>query len=70
MDAQSEVLMAIIIAEIGNCHFGDIERFKQLIRDCKNAGADIIKSQAFHAEDLINIGSMSQNFYTQCELSE
>lgn len=61
--------MTMLIAEIGNNHFGNLFRFKELIRAAHEAGADLIKSQAFKAED-IRSGSMPLSFYQRCEFSE
>lgn len=58
----------MLIAEIGNNHFGDIEKARELIRTAHNCGADVIKGQAFRAVD-IKLGSMPRSFYEQCELS-
>lgn len=58
----------MLIAEIGNNHFGDFEKAKELIRTAHNCGADLIKGQAFRAAD-IKSGSMPQSFYEQCEFS-
>lgn len=58
----------MIIAEIGNNHCGDMDKAKELIRSAHNSGADIIKSQAFKAEDLAH-GSMPYKFYKMCEFS-
>gem|GEM_PF-5072622 len=42
---------------------------KELIRQCHEAGADLIKGQAYRGED-IKTGSMPQPFYHHCELEE
>ena len=54
----------LVIAEIGNCHFGDLQHAKQLILAAKNAGADLVKSQAFIGDDIT--GSMPVEFYRKC----
>ncbi len=58
---------SLLIAEIGNCHFGSIKRAKELIKAAHNSGADLIKGQAFHAKDIQ--GSMPPEFYQKCEFS-
>lgn len=58
----------MIIAEIGNNHFGDFNTAKTMIRIAKNSGATLVKLQAFQAED-IKVGSMTRDFYKQCEFS-
>jgi sialic acid synthase SpsE len=52
-----------IIAEIGNCHFGDIERFRDLVFSAKDCGASIVKSQVG-----VSSGSMDASFYKKCDL--
>lgn len=59
----------MIVAEIGNCHFGNLTLAKELIRLADACGADVIKSQAFRAEDLAPVGSMPLSFYKQCEFT-
>lgn len=57
----------MLIAEIGLNHFGDFDRAKELIRAANDSGADLIKSQAFIAQDFI--GSMPPEFYRRCEFT-
>jgi sialic acid synthase SpsE len=59
----------MLIAEIGNNHFGSMRAYKEMIRVAHESGADLIKGQAFRAAD-IKTGSMPQAFYKMCELSE
>lgn len=56
-----------LISEVGNCHFGSLEKAKSLIRISKECGADIVKFQAVKAKDLPN-GSMPYDFYVMCDL--
>lgn len=58
----------MLIAEIGNNHFGSMEMAKKLIKAAHDSGADLIKGQAFRAED-IHGGSMSPSFYKMCAMS-
>jgi len=58
----------MLIAEIGNNHFGNVDRCKMLISAAVSSGADAVKLQAFEAEDLKG-GSMPLEFYKMCELS-
>lgn len=58
----------ILIAEIGNCHQGDITQAKELIRVAKESGATLVKGQAFLAEEIS--GSMPFGFYKDCEFSQ
>lgn len=55
----------ILIAEIGNNHFGDLEKAKELISAAQDSGATRVKLQAFLAKD-IKSGSMPTEFYEQC----
>lgn len=58
----------MLIAEIGNNHLGRIEKFKELILAARDAGATVVKSQAFVAEDLKGV-SLPLAFYQQCQFS-
>jgi sialic acid synthase SpsE len=58
----------LLIAEIGNCHFGDLKRAKELIRAANESGADLIKGQAYIAKHF-NKGSMPRSFYEDCAFS-
>jgi len=42
------------IADIASNHDGDLERAKQLIWLCKEAGADAVKFQHFKAEKIVS----------------
>lgn len=57
----------MLIAEIGNCHFGSIDKAKELIKAAKESGADIVKSQAFIGDDIV--GSMLKQFYKTCQFT-
>jgi sialic acid synthase SpsE len=43
----------LIVAEIGNNHNGDFELAKQLVRCAAEAGADAVKFQTYHGEQLV-----------------
>lgn len=58
--------MTLLIAEISNHHLGCIEQAKKLILTAKNCGADIVKGQAFVAEDMRKWGTMPLSFYDRC----
>src|SRR5690348_14503529 len=60
--------MTLLIAEISNHHFGEIEKAKELIRVAKECGADLVKGQAFLAPDMAKSGSMPIEFYEHCQL--
>lgn len=57
----------ILISEIGNCHFGSLEKAKTLVRMSKESGADLVKLQAVKAKDMTH-GSMPYDFYAMCDL--
>lgn len=57
----------MLIAEVGNGHFGNMTKARELIRAAHNSGADLIKAQAFRASG-IKSGSMPERFYKDCEL--
>ena len=59
----------MLIAEIGNNHCGDIKKAKALIRAAVESGADLVKSQAFVAQDVAKTGSMPLAFYQQCQFN-
>jgi len=58
----------MLIAEIGNNHFGDFESAKKHILAAHESGADAVKMQAFKARDLVG-GSMPPEFYQKCQFS-
>jgi len=58
---------ALLIAEIGNNHFGNFREAKELIKVAKESGADLVKGQAFVHYDLW--GSMPQKFYAKCQFT-
>lgn len=57
----------MLIAEFGNCHFGDMKKAKEMIRVAYLSGADLVKGQAFLAKDIT--GSMPEKFYEMCQFS-
>jgi len=56
-----------LIAEIGNHHFGDIGKARELIRAARDCGAAYAKFQAIDPETFTG-GSMPRDFYWQCDL--
>lgn len=58
----------ILIAEIGNNHFGSLSKAKELIQAAHESGADLIKGQAYTRGAIS--GSMPKEFYEQSRLSE
>jgi len=57
----------MLIVDLGNNHFGDFKKAKEMIRISLLSGADLVKGQAFLAKDIS--GSMPSNFYKMCEFS-
>lgn len=55
----------IVIADIGNNHFGDIEKFKDLVEAAYESGADYVKSVIYDSPYNV-IGSMPFEFYRDC----
>lgn len=55
-----------LIAEIGNCHMGSLSSAREHILAARDAGADLVKMQAFEAHDLFTTGSMPRSFYEAC----
>ena len=56
--------MTLLIAEIGNAHFGSMDSAKELIYEAKQSGADLVKGQAFDYKTIK--GSMPKDFYKDC----
>lgn len=56
----------LLIAEISNMHYGNIRKFKRLIIEARDSGADLIKAQAYTVDAMNGIGSMQYKFYEQC----
>jgi len=56
----------LLIAEIGNNHFGDMDKAKEMIFLARDSGADLVKFQAI---DESCTGSMENSFYKQCALT-
>lgn len=56
-----------LVAEIGNNHFGSLEKAKEMIKVALDSGADLVKLQAIDGDEIM--GSMPRNFYKKCEFS-
>ena len=56
----------MLIAEVGNNHFGDYESALEHIRVAKECGATAVKFQAWENSELV-WGSMPLEFYEQCK---
>ena len=61
-------MIPTFIAEFSNMHGGDFEHAKDLIRAACDAGADVVKGQAYdNPQAIIDMGgSMPLEFYQQC----
>lgn len=57
----------MIIAEVGNNHFGSLQSAKDHIRVAKDCGVDAVKFQAFKPGDFQ--GSMPKSFYELCSFT-
>jgi len=55
-------LVKYVIAEIGNNHFGQISRFKDLAEASRDAGADLLKGRLFRPQDITD-PLMPSSFY-------
>lgn len=60
--------MKALIAEIGNCHLGNVHSAYRLIRMAKDCGATHVKMQAIDSVKPEG-GSMPDEFYAQCSMS-
>ncbi|KUK14346.1 MAG: N-acetylneuraminate synthase family protein [Synergistetes bacterium] len=57
-----------VIAEAGINHNGDVNLAKELIRQAAKNGADAVKFQLFHAENLVEEGTPEFEMFKKCEL--
>jgi sialic acid synthase SpsE len=46
----------MLVAEISNVHFGSVLKARELIMTAYECGADLVKGQAFKAEDVAPLG--------------
>lgn len=58
-----------LIAECGNCHFGNFQTAKEMIKVAKESGADLVKFQAIDPEFVAPFGSMPKAFYEHVAFS-
>ncbi|MCS7234137.1 MAG: N-acetylneuraminate synthase family protein [Synergistetes bacterium] len=59
-----------VIAEAGINHNGDVELAKELIRQAAKSGADAVKFQIFHAENLVEEGTPEFEMFKKYELPD
>jgi N,N'-diacetyllegionaminate synthase len=55
---------ALVIAESGVNHNGDVDRAAELIRAARRAGADCVKFQTFKAERVVTADAPKANYQT------
>ncbi len=60
----------MLIAEIGLCHFGSLEKAKQLVIAARDAGADAVKTQYIDADEVAKYGSLPIGFYRNARLTD
>lgn len=60
----------MLIAEIGLCHFGSLEKAKQLVIAARDAGADAVKTQYIDPDEVAKYGSMPTQFYRDSCLTD
>lgn len=60
----------IVIAEIGNCHWGSVERLVEMAKVAKSSGADLVKSQVVLPDFIGKNCSMPKSFYEKCLIGE
>lgn len=60
----------MLIAEIGNNHFGDFNQAKELIKVSKECGADLVKGQYFGKDFVFKNGSMPEEFYNSIKFTK
>ena len=58
-----------VVAEIGSNWEGSISKAKQIIKECKDAGADAVKFQMWRAKDLYSITHPQWNVIKKSELT-
>lgn len=58
-----------LIAEIGNHHFGDVSKAKELIKAAYEHGAHFVKMQMIEASEVVKYGSMPLEFYQQSQFT-
>lgn len=57
------------IAEIGNCHFGSLDKAKEMVMAAKDSGATLVKSQIGDPNVFARLGTMGLKFYENAVLS-
>ena len=58
-----------IVAEIGSNWEGSVSKAKQIIKECKDAGADAVKFQMWRAKDLYSNSHPQWNVIKKSELT-
>ena len=65
----SHCMKVSIIAEIGSNWEGSISKAKQIIKECKHAGANAVKFQMWRAHDLYSEKHPNWNFIRKSEIT-
>ena len=63
------IMKTTIVAEIGSNWEGNVSKAKQIIKECKDAGADAVKFQMWRAKDLYSITHPQWNVIKKSELT-
>ena len=63
------IMKTTVVAEIGSNWEGSISKAKQIIKECKDAGADAVKFQMWRAKDLYSITHPQWNVIKKSELT-
>lgn len=60
----------MLIAEIGLCHFGSLDKAKELVLSARDSGADAVKTQYIDADEVAKYGSLPVGFYRNARLTD
>ncbi len=63
------IMKTTVVAEIGSNWEGSVSKAKQIIKECKNAGADAVKFQMWRAKDLYSNTHPQWNVIKKSELT-
>ena len=63
------IMKTTVVAEIGSNWEGSVSKAKQIIKECKNAGADAVKFQMWRAKDLYSPIHPQWNVIKKSELT-
>ena len=63
------IMKTTVVAEIGSNWEGSVSKAKQIIKECKDAGADAVKFQMWRAKDLYSTTHPQWNVIKKSELT-